>query len=136
MLAIALVLEGRPRGEAAAQCGMDRQALRDWVHRYNAEGIAGLSDRPVRPAGPPRPEALPVAGAGGRGGTVGRGGAGPGRARRLCALAPPPSSRPHLTALRAAAARAPGGQAAADPESTPLNSSPHHISYSLFFFQK
>src|SRR5215211_7894709 len=34
MLAIALVLEGRPRGEAAAQCGMDRQALRDWVHRY------------------------------------------------------------------------------------------------------
>jgi len=42
MLAIALVLEGRPRGEAAAQCGMDRQTLRDWAHRYNAEGIAGL----------------------------------------------------------------------------------------------
>ena len=53
MLAIALVLEGRPRGEAAAQCGMDRQALRDWVHRYNAEGIAGLSDRPGRPG--PKP---------------------------------------------------------------------------------
>ena len=24
---------------------MDRQTLRDWVHRYNAEGVAGLSDR-------------------------------------------------------------------------------------------
>jgi transposase len=54
MLAIALVLEGRPRGEAAAQCGMDRQALRDWAHRYNAEGVAGLSDRPGRPGPKPR----------------------------------------------------------------------------------
>lgn len=25
---------------------MDRQTLRDWVQRYNAEGLAGLSDRP------------------------------------------------------------------------------------------
>ena len=24
---------------------MDRQALRDWVHRYNAEGAEGLADR-------------------------------------------------------------------------------------------
>ena len=24
---------------------MDRQTLRDWVHRYNAEGLAGLADR-------------------------------------------------------------------------------------------
>ena len=24
---------------------MDRQTLRDWVHRYNAEGLAGLSNR-------------------------------------------------------------------------------------------
>ena len=46
MLAIALVLQGRPRGEAVAQCGMDRQTLRDCSHRYNAAGIAGLSDRP------------------------------------------------------------------------------------------
>ena len=29
---------------------MDRQTLRDWVHRYNAEGIEGLSNR--RSAGP------------------------------------------------------------------------------------
>jgi transposase len=27
--------------------GMDRQTLRDWVHRYNAEGIAGLFNRPL-----------------------------------------------------------------------------------------
>jgi transposase len=42
LLALALVLEGRSRGEAAAQSGMDRQTLRDWVHRYNAAGIEGL----------------------------------------------------------------------------------------------
>jgi transposase len=45
MLALALVMAGKSRGEAAAACGMDRQTLRDWVHRYNAEGLAGLSDR-------------------------------------------------------------------------------------------
>ncbi len=45
ILAIALVLEGRPRAEAAALRGMDRQTLPDWVHRYNAEGIAGLKSR-------------------------------------------------------------------------------------------
>ena len=45
MLAIALVLEGKSRREAAESCGMDRQTLRDWVIRYNAEGLAGLSDR-------------------------------------------------------------------------------------------
>ena len=27
--------------------GMDRQTLRDWVHRYNAEGLGGLRDRPL-----------------------------------------------------------------------------------------
>ena len=45
MLAIALVLEGTDRRAAAETCGMDRQTLRDWVHRYNAEGLAGLVDR-------------------------------------------------------------------------------------------
>ena len=29
---------------------MDRQTLRDWVHRYNAEGVAGLRSR--KPPGP------------------------------------------------------------------------------------
>jgi putative transposase len=46
LLAIALLLEGASREDAARQCGMDRQTLRDWVHRYNAEGIAGLSNHP------------------------------------------------------------------------------------------
>ena len=46
MLALALVLEGRSREEAARHAGMDRQTLRDWVHRYNVEGLAGLRDRP------------------------------------------------------------------------------------------
>lgn len=46
MLAIALVLEGVDRKTAAETCGMDRQTLRDWVHRYNAEGLTGLANRP------------------------------------------------------------------------------------------
>ena len=50
MLALALVLDGRTRTEAAETCGMDRQTLRDWVHRYNDQGLAGLSNR--KAAGP------------------------------------------------------------------------------------
>src|SRR4051795_11417127 len=46
MLALALGLEGASREEAARAAGMDRQTLRDWVHRYDAEGLAGLRDRP------------------------------------------------------------------------------------------
>jgi transposase len=46
MLAIANALEGLSRAEAARLAGMERQALRDAVVRYNAEGIAGLYDRP------------------------------------------------------------------------------------------
>lgn len=46
MLALAMVLEGASRTDAARAAGMDRQTLRDWVHRYNAEGLAGLSARP------------------------------------------------------------------------------------------
>src|SRR3954463_1868603 len=46
MLALALVLEGASRAEAARAAGMDRQTLPDWVHRYNAEGPAGLRHRP------------------------------------------------------------------------------------------
>lgn len=45
LLALALIAEGKTRKEAAAAAGMDRQTLRDWVHRYNAEGIVGLADR-------------------------------------------------------------------------------------------
>ncbi len=45
ILAIAMVLDGFSRGEAARLCGMDRQTLRDWVHRYNEAGLDGLADR-------------------------------------------------------------------------------------------
>ena len=45
LLALALVLEGRCRGEAAALSGMDRQTLCDWMHRYNELGIEGLKSR-------------------------------------------------------------------------------------------
>ena len=45
-LAIACVLEGQSREDAAVSCGMDRQTLRDWVHRFNANGLAGLADLP------------------------------------------------------------------------------------------
>ena len=45
MLALALVLEGCSRETAARHTGMDRQTLRDRVHRYNAEGLAGRRDR-------------------------------------------------------------------------------------------
>ena len=45
LLAIANAVDGMSRAEAARAAGIDRQALRDWVIRFNAEGIAGLSDR-------------------------------------------------------------------------------------------
>ncbi len=54
ILAIAHVLDGASRAAAAALCGMDRQTLRDWVHRFNADGIEGL----VNKAAPGRSPAL------------------------------------------------------------------------------
>jgi transposase len=44
LLAIAAVYEGKQRSEAARVGAMDRQTLRDWVHRFNAAGPAGLID--------------------------------------------------------------------------------------------
>lgn len=46
ILALALVLEGQNRTEAAESAGIDRQPLRDWVHRYNTQGLQGLTNRP------------------------------------------------------------------------------------------
>ena len=40
------------RADAARIGGMDRQTLRDWVHRFNAHGPAGLKDN--RRRGNPR----------------------------------------------------------------------------------
>lgn len=46
MLAIANELDGYDRDEAARLAGMSDQALRDAIKRFNAEGVAGLQDRP------------------------------------------------------------------------------------------
>ena len=45
LLAIAAVYDGLDRATAARLGGMDRQTLRDWVHRFNEEGPEGLVDR-------------------------------------------------------------------------------------------
>lgn len=52
------------RAEAAKLPGMKRQALRDAVTRYNAEGLEGLEDRPKpgRPPGPTEGEEVILAG--------------------------------------------------------------------------
>jgi Winged helix-turn helix len=42
LLAIAAVLDGASRAEAAKVGGMDRQTLRDWVIRFNEQGPDGL----------------------------------------------------------------------------------------------
>lgn len=53
LLAIANALDGMSRRAAAEAAGMDRQTLRDWVHRYNEAGPEGLKDKP-RSGRPPR----------------------------------------------------------------------------------
>jgi transposase len=45
LLSLAAVLDGMNRDDAARIGGMDRQTLRDWVHRFNAAGPDGLLDR-------------------------------------------------------------------------------------------
>src|SRR5947208_15959580 len=77
MLALALVLEGAAREEAARAAGVDRQTLRDWVHRYNEEGLPGLHDRRRPGPGPGRTaeQEAELGAAGGQGGEPGRGGA-------------------------------------------------------------
>ena len=42
LLSLAAVRAGAKRAEAAQIGAMDRQTLRDWVHRFNAEGPSGL----------------------------------------------------------------------------------------------
>jgi len=46
LLALAAVYDGMSRAGAAQIGGMDRQTLRDWALRFNAEGPAGLRERP------------------------------------------------------------------------------------------
>jgi transposase len=52
LLSLAAVYDGKNRTQAARIGGMDRQTLRDWVHRFNAEGPDGLLDHWYE--GPPR----------------------------------------------------------------------------------
>ena len=46
LLAIANAMEGMSRAQAARSVGIERQSLCDAIKRFNAEGIAGLADRP------------------------------------------------------------------------------------------
>ena len=54
LLALAAVYDGMSRADAAKVGGMDRQTLRDWVHRFNAAGPEGVRNR----AGAGRPRRL------------------------------------------------------------------------------
>lgn len=45
LLALAAVYDGMIRSEASRIGGMDRQTLRDWVHRFNEDGPDGLANR-------------------------------------------------------------------------------------------
>src|SRR4051812_12059141 len=117
-LALALVLEGASREEAARAAGMDRQTLRDWVQRYNAEGLDGLHDR-RRPG--PRPRLSPgqeaeLAAAVEQGPDPDRDprvGLRPPEGRLRGALAPGRPAAPDRAPLRRPAARALGRQGAA-----------------------
>jgi len=51
LLALAAVYDGMDREEAARIGGMDRQTLRDWVHRFNERGPEGLIN--IKPLGRP-----------------------------------------------------------------------------------
>jgi transposase len=53
LLAIAAVLDGATREDAAKIGGMDRQTLRDWVLRFNEQGPDGLINIPS-PGVPPK----------------------------------------------------------------------------------
>src|SRR6202165_2293070 len=53
LLAIAAVLDGASREEAATRAGMDRQTLRDWVIRFTEQGPDGLINIPS-PGAPPK----------------------------------------------------------------------------------
>lgn len=44
LLSLAAVLDGMNRTDAARIGGMDRQTLRDWVHRFNEQGPDSLRD--------------------------------------------------------------------------------------------
>src|SRR5215204_2615233 len=60
LLSLAAVLDGMSRADAARIGGMDRQTLRDWVHRFNERGPEGLKDSWSK-GHPPRLSGEPLA---------------------------------------------------------------------------
>jgi transposase len=60
LLSIAAVLDGMSRADAARIGGMDRQTLRDWVHRFNERGPEGLKESWSK-GNPPRLSAAQLA---------------------------------------------------------------------------
>ena len=52
IVAVRYLRLGHTVPQASRALGMSERQLRNWVHRYNAEGVAGLRDRP-RPGQPP-----------------------------------------------------------------------------------
>jgi transposase len=50
---IRCLAEGQTVPEVARRLSLDETTVRDWLHRYNAEGPEGLRDRP-RPGQPPK----------------------------------------------------------------------------------
>src|ERR687894_2195296 len=102
LLSLAAVLDGMSRTEAARIGGMDRQTLREGVHRFNAHGPDGLKDTWSK-GNLPRPGPAGGAGSSGRdrpgsGGAWGR------------ALAQSRPEAPHRRALRRRLPRAHRGQ--------------------------
>ena len=88
LLALANALDGLPREEAARLAGMTGQTLGGWVHRYNAEGVEGLRDRPRtgRPCALDEGQQAALKAMVLRGPNLGRDGCVAWRARDLCAL--------------------------------------------------
>ena len=72
LLSLAAVLGGMNRADAARIGGMDRQTLRDWVHRFNKAGPNGLRDAwasgptprlsvsPKKPSSPTSSKRVPI----------------------------------------------------------------------------
>jgi transposase len=52
LLSLAAIVDGMSRSDAARIGGMDRQTLRDWVHRFNERGPDGLLDDWSKGSGP------------------------------------------------------------------------------------
>ena len=121
LLAVANALDGMSRAEAARAAGIERQALCDAVKRFNAEGLAGLIDRPPGR----RPERLSEGEQAVLVHYILRGpDPGPGRARQLDPAGPVPLHRGPLQHDHAAPVDvAPGAQAglvkAEDPPGSP-----------------